>query len=460
LTNIINTINTDRLLAKVSLRLLPFLLVLYIISYLDRINLSFAALQMNADLHLSDEAYGIGSGIFFFGYCAFGIPSNLVIERLGPRKWISVIMVAWGLVTVCMCLVRDQNTFFALRLILGVAEAGFFPGMLLYLTYWFPPDKYGMAVARFMTAIPLAGVLGSLMAAKAFSLGGIGGLAGWKWLFIVTGLPAVLFGIAAFFFLADRPSQAKWLTTEEGLAIEALTGKKAISPASLVKADSADVPSTAQGHANKSAHSEASIAAAFKSSIVWRFAFLYFSMSVCMYGFQLWLPQIVQTFGHSSQSNTDSQTALLSAIPALFQALGMQAIAASSDRRCERRWHVVASSVITCVGLLSACLLADAWLKLAGLSLAAFGIWGTVGPFWALTRSCLRPKAQPAGIAFINSIGGLGGFFGPYLVGLVKHLVPSLLGHNSSFASALVLLSGAAVVTGILAATSPVRRSD
>jgi ACS family tartrate transporter-like MFS transporter len=281
----------------------------------------------------------------------------------------------------------------------------------------------------------------------------LGGLAGWKWLFVITGLPAVLCGIASYFFLVDRPSQAKWLTEEEGLAIEKLTGKKAVGERGAVTAVAPcdeETKTQAQAQANKSARAEASIAAALKSTMVWRFAFLYFSMSACMYGFQLWLPQIVQTFGHGS----DSQTALLSAIPAVFQGLGMQVIAGSSDRRCERRWHVVASSVITCIGLMAACLLGEAWLKLAGLSLAAFGIWGTVGPFWALTRSCLKPQAQPAGIAFINSIGGLGGFVGPYLVGVVKQLVPSLLGHDSSFAGALVLLAAAAVLTALLAATS------
>lgn len=429
-----DTVDTDRLQAKVSLRLLPFLLILYVISYLDRINLSFAAHPMMSDLHLTDQAYGFGGGIFFFGYCAFGIPSNFVIERLGPRRWISSIMIAWGLVTLCMCFVHDQNTFFALRLILGIAEAGFFPGMLLYLTYWFPPARYGMAVARFMTAVPLAGVLGSLMAAQTLSMSGACGLAGWKWLFVVTGLPAVLFGIVTAFYLADRPAQAKWLSAEEAALIEAQTAKEKKS----------------------SAAAEISIWDAFKTLVTWRFAFLYFSMSVCMYGFQLWLPQIIQTFGRTS----DSQTALLAAIPALFQGLGMQVVAASSDKRNERRLHMVASCAITCTGLFAACLLPGSWFKLGGMTLAAFGIWSTLGPFWALARNNLRAPAQPAGIAFINSVGGLGGFVGPYLVGIVKQATPALLGADSDFAGALILLAAAAVLTAVLAMTSPVKRSE
>jgi len=434
-----NTSDVTRLLARVSTRLLPFLLILYVISYLDRINLSFAALQMQGDLRLTDENFGFGSGIFFFGYCAFGIPSNLAIERFGPRRWISSIMVAWGLVTLAMCLVGDQNSFYALRLLLGIAEAGFFPGMLLYLTRWFPPAQYGLAVARFMIAIPLAGVVGSLIAAPTLSLAGFLGLAGWKWLFLLTGMPAIIFGVLTFFLLADRPSEAKWLSREEGLTIEKLTACK-----NYDNVPGADPPAPV-------AEADSSILAAFSSVRVWRFALLYFSMAVCMYGFQLWLPQIIKSFGHLS----DSQSALLSAIPAVFQGLGMYFVAGSSDRRNERRLHVVASAVITITGLLAACFFDASWVRLLGVSLAAFGIWGSVGPFWALTRSCLKTSAQPAGIAFINSVGGLGGFFGPYFVGLVKTLVPNLNGANSSFAGALVLLSAAALLTIILALTSP-----
>lgn len=432
------TSNTDqsRLLGRVSRRLLPFLLILYVISYLDRINLSFAALQMQGDLHLADSAFGFGAGVFFFGYCAFGIPSNLLIERFGPRRWISSIMVAWGLVTLAMCLVWDQNSFYALRLLLGVTEAGFFPGMLLYLTRWFPPDRYGLAVARFMIAIPLAGVVGSLMAAPALALTGLLGLAGWKWLFIITGLPAVIFGVITFFYMADRPREAKWLSAEEALEIETLT-----APAKAADASEGPVD-----------RSEASILAACKSLLVWRFAVLYFFMAVCMYGFQLWLPQIIKSFGHLS----DAQSALLAAVPAVFQGLGMYFVAGSSDRLSERRFHVAASAAITCTGLLMACFFDTAWLRLVGVSIAAFGIWGSVGPFWALARSCLSSTAQPAGIAFINSIGALGGFFGPYLVGWFKTVVPNFLaGEHSSFAGALALLAAAAVLTAILAVTSP-----
>lgn len=423
----------EKLLARVSWRLLPFLLVLYIVSYLDRINLSFAALEMNAQLKFSDQVFSLGAGIFFLGYCLFGIPSNVVIKRLGPRRWISSIMVAWGLVTVAMCLVQDALSFYVLRFTLGATEAGFFPGMLLYLTFWFPPKQYGTAVARFMSAIPLAGLLGSFVAAKAFEINGLWGLEGWKWLFIVTGVPAIALGIAVVFLLPDRPHQARWLSGEQKSMLENLLASHA-----------------SEGNDAKSSE-QLSVWATLKNLVVWRFALLYFSTTVCMYGFQLWLPQIIKTFG----SATNSSVAMLSAIPALMQALGMLVIAASSDRSGERRYHVVASSGITVLGLVAATYLPDS-VKLAGLSLAAFGIWGTVGPFWALTRSSLSVSAQPTGLAFINSVGNLGGFVGPMLIGLIKQLTGSYAG--GEFGSALLLLASTALFTAFLAITTKVDR--
>lgn len=430
----------EKLLARVSWRLLPFLLVLYIVSYLDRINLSFAALEMNAQLKFSDQVFSLGAGIFFLGYCLFGIPSNVVIKRLGPRRWISTIMVAWGIVTVAMCLVKDALSFYVLRFTLGATEAGFFPGMLLYLTFWFPPKQYGTAVARFMSAIPLAGLLGSFVAAKAFEINGLWGLEGWKWLFIVTGVPAIALGIAVLFLLPDRPHQARWLSAEQKSMLENLLASHA-SQSNLSNSDDAK------------SNEQLSVWATLKNLVVWRFALLYFSTTVCMYGFQLWLPQIIKTFG----SATNSSVAMLSAIPALMQALGMLVIAASSDRSGERRFHVVASSGITVLGLVAATYLPDS-LKLAGLSLAAFGIWGTVGPFWALTRSSLSVPAQPTGLAFINSVGNLGGFVGPMLIGLIKHVTGSYAG--GEFGSALLLLASTAVFTAFLAITTKVENKS
>jgi ACS family tartrate transporter-like MFS transporter len=427
-------IEYGRLVGKVSVRLIPFMLVLYVVSYLDRINISFASLQMNSALHISDKAYGIGSGIFFFGYCLFGIPSNLLIEKIGPRRWTSLIMVVWGLITVAMCLLRNETEFYILRFILGVAEAGFFPGMILYLTYWFSPKYYSSAVARFMSAIPLAGLLGSGIASWALGITAFG-LAGWKWLFIATGLPAVLLGIVVWFFLPDRPRDAKWLTREESECVEAsASATGTVSEAT----DSTEV--------NDSAGKR--FFSAVRDLTVWRFAFLYFTLTTSMYGFQLWLPQIIKAFG----SLDDQVTAMVAAIPALLQALGMLIVAGNSDRTGERRYHVVAAAVSTCSGLAIACVGGEPWIKLVGLCLAAFGIWGSVGPFWALTTNNLSARSKATGIAIVNSVGNLGGFAGPSIVGLIKQ-------YSHGFDDSLIALAVASVLAGVLAATSPKSRS-
>jgi len=409
-------LNVDKVLTKVSVRLLPFLFILYIISYLDRINLSFAALQMNQDLKFSDQSFGFGAGIFFLGYCIFGIPSNFVIQKFGPRRWIGLIMVLWGLVTVLMCAVKEPIGFYIMRFILGAAEAGFFPGMLLYLTYWFPRAEYGTAVARFMTAIPAAGLLGSALAAHTLSMNGYLGIAGWKWLFIVTGAPAVILGVLVPLLIPDKPEQAKWLDKDEKASLMALLASE-----------------------QSSVHVPESKLAALKTLRVWQFALIYFSLTISMYGFQLWLPQIIKGF-----VKNDVEVSLISAIPALFQALGMLLIARSSDKKNERRLHLVVACLLTFVSLTAAALLPVPWLKLVALCLAAAGIWGSVGPFWALTRNNLSISAQAGGIALINSVGNLGGFAGPYIIGLIKQISPD-------FNTSLLALALTSIIASVLA---------
>lgn len=431
-----NSVYETELIGKISWRLLPFMLVLYVISYLDRINVSFAALEMNRDLGLSDAAFGLGAGIFFIGYCLFGIPSNIIIERLGARRWIAGIMIVWGILTVMFCLIKTPAQFYGLRLLLGIAEAGFFPGMLLYLTYWFPGKYYGTAVARFMTAIPVSGIIGSAVAAAALSMTGYQGIAGWMWLFIVTGIPAVIFGILVLVFLPDNPKEAGWLTSEEADIIETVVKQKNLPPDKQVS-ESTNVSR------DKQVSAKTKFIGSIKNPRVWRFACLYFTLTLSMYGFQLWLPQIIKSF----EDISDTQTAMLAAIPAVFQALGMLIIAGRSDKTGERQMHVVTAAAITCTGLLLALAGQIVYLQLAGLCLAAFGIWGSVGPFWALARENLQEKDHATGIAVINSVGNLGGFAGPYLVGLVKH-------GTQGFGSALIVLALSSVCAAALAATS------
>ncbi len=406
-------------LGKVSMRLLPFMLLLYVVAYLDRINVSFAALQMNRELGFNDAVFGLGAGVFFIGYFLFGIPSNLMVEKLGARRWIAIIMVVWGLVSLSMALIQNEFSFYILRFLLGVAEAGFFPGMILYLTYWFPKREIGLAVARFMTAIPAAGVLGGLVAACVPAMNGFLGLSGWKWLFLTTGSVPVLLGFVAYFYLTDKPEQAEWLSPQErNWLLEQVAADK-----------------------NKQAASQNSdLSGHLRSWRVWLLAALYFSLTLGMYGFQLWLPQIIQATGVKD----DSTTALLSTIPALFQAAGMLIVAGHSDSTGERRGHVAASAAIAAVSLALSGFCPTPALALLALSFAALGIWGTVGPFWALPTAFLPPAAAAGGIALINSVGNLGGFAGPYIIGLVKK-------QSGSFTCALLVVSGSLLLASLLA---------
>lgn len=404
-------------LRKVTLRLLPFMFLLYIMSYLDRINVSFAGLQMNQELGFNEAVFGFGSGIFFLGYFLFGVPSNIMVAKVGASRWIAGIMVIWGTISMAMALVGDSISFYVLRFLLGVAEAGFFPGMILYLTYWFPKRERGSAVARFMTAIPVAGILGGIISSQLLAMHGLHGLSGWKWLFIITGAPSVVLGFVVAFYLTDRPEHAKWLNETEKATLT-----------SALDEDRRGQPTTCDN-----------TQAVFTNKSVWIFALIYFCITSGMYGFQLWLPQIIHAFG----GLTDSQTALLSAIPAIFQALGMVLVAWNSDRLLERRMHFAISAMLGAAGLAISATLNEPLLSLAALSLAAFGIWGTVGPFWSLPTAALSPAAAAAGIALINSVGNLGGFAGPFMVGIVKQT-------THSFSCALCAMAASLGLAAIL----------
>lgn len=409
----------QKTLSKVARRLIPYMFSLYILSYLDRINVSFAGLQMYTDLNMTDEDFGFGLAIFFIGYFLFGAPGNIAMERLGARKWISSIMVVWGAITMALALVNSIHSFYALRFFLGAAEAGFFPGMILYLTYWFPEKQRGLAVAKFMVAIPAAGVLGGLISSKILEMGGLLGLPGWKWLFLITGLPSIVMGVVTWFFLTDKPEHAKWLSTEEKAWLKAEVDKdrlKAAAAKDSVKLFSRETT----------------------ASLV-LLSLLYFSLTLGMYGFQLWLPKIIKGFG----GLTDGQTALVTVIPALFQALGMIVIARSSEKTGERRLHVAVSAIIASVGFILTSLITNPWLALVTLSITAFGIWGTVGPFWSLGTAILPPRVKAAGIGFVNSTGNLGGFVGPHIVGVMKQA-------TGGFHGGLYMMAASLLMAGIL----------
>ena len=409
---------------RVTRRLIPFLFALYVTAFLDRVNVGFAALQMQRDLGFSDAVYGLGAGIFFLGYFVFEIPSNLILERVGPRFWIARIMISWGLVSAAMAFVRSEAGFYALRFLLGVAEAGFFPGVVLYLGYWFPRAERARAVALFMTATAMSGVIGGPLSGALLELDGALGFRGWQWLFVVEGLPAVALGFVVLRFLTDRPEDARWLPDAERRELVA-----------RLAAERAEVAGR---------HGE-DLRRALLHPRVWALALLYFAIVVGLYGVSLWLPRIVADLGPRSAF----EIGLITAIPYLAAALAMVAVGVHSDRRGERRWHVAVSALVGAAGFAAtAGLDAPPAVAVATLSLAAAGVWGCFGPFWALPGSFLAGSAAAGGIALINSIGNLGGFVGPFALGLLRQ-------STGDFRAGLALLACSLVAVALLALRLP-----
>jgi len=391
-------------LAKGRRRLLPFLFLLYVVSYLDRINVGFAALQMNAALHFSSVTYSFGAGIFFLSYTLLEVPSNIVLSRVGARVWIARIMITWGLVSAAMMFVRSAGAFYALRFLLGAAEAGFFPGIIYCLTRWFPRRERARAIAGFMTAVVVAGIVGGPVSGALLKLDGVAGLAGWQWLFVVEGLPAVVLGVLVLKVLPEQPSDARWLTTEEQ---QALTARLADEAAQLT--GPADVHT---------------IRGAMTSGRVWQLAAAYFTIPVALYAMGFWLPQIVRT----ASGGDDFTVGLLSAIPYAVAAVGMVVIGWNSDRTGERRWHIALSAVCGGAAFAAAGLVHGLLPTMIMLSLAMLGLASMLGPFWAFATSFLSGIGAAAGIALVNSVGNVGGFVGPNIIGFAQQTTRGFTG--------------------------------
>ncbi len=405
---------------KVTARLIPYLFLCYIVNYLDRFNISFAALEMKADLGLSDAAYGVGAAMFFAGYVTFEIPSNLILARVGARRWMARIMVTWGVLSCGMMLVRTPTTLYVVRFLLGLAEAGFLPGMIFYLTHWFPARERARVFALFLTSTALAGVVGAPISAALLRLQGTGGLAGWQWLFLVEGLPAVVLGVTTFFYLPDRPSHARWLSVSER---EWLEGTLATERQALERTQ------------------RLSLWQALTHGRVWRLCLLYFSIIISFYGVAFWLPQIVQSFSGLSSA----AASLVSALPYLAASISMVVIARHSDRAGERRRHVALPAFAAAAGLTMGALVQRHPLPaFLALCVAAAGIWSTLGPFWSLPTMFLSGTAGAGGIALINSVGNVGGFVGPTVMGVLKQ-------RTQGFESGLLVLAGTLLVAGVLA---------
>lgn len=378
----------------ISWRIIPFLILAYFLAYLDRVNLSFAALTMNAELKFSPLVFSWGAGIFFIGYFLFEVPSNIILHKVGASRWIARIMVTWGIISALMAIVSGPTSFYVLRFLLGVAEAGFFPGIILYLTYWYPAEYRARILAAFAIAVPISTVIGAPVSGLLLGLDGVGGLKGWQWLFILEGIPSILLGIVTWFYLTDRPAKATWLSAEQKQWL---------------------ATKLASEEAAKDAAHGMTLGQALASPKVLVLSLIYFGFVGALYGMQFWLPTIVKAFGL-----TNLQTGFVTAIPYLFGSIAMILWGRHSDRTRERIWHVALPFFLTALALGVSSYLTDPVQTMIALTFAAIGIFCIFALFWTLPTAFLSGTAAAGAIALINSIGNLAGFGGPYLIGWVK----------------------------------------
>jgi len=385
---------TKAVLRKASWRIVPLFVACFVMSYLDRVNVSFAKLQMQGELGLSEAAYGFGASIFFVGYLLFEVPSNVILAKVGSRRWIARIMISWGIASAAMMFVRSETVFYLLRFLLGVLEAGFVPGVVYCFMHWFPASLRGRINSLFFMSIAVCGLIGGPISGAIMKyMNAVGGLAGWQWLFLLEGIPSVLLGLLVLIVLDDRIDDAKWLTSDEK---------------ALLKARLAQDPKVSNAH---------SFGSALKEPSTYIFSIIYLGLAMGIYGIIFWMPQLVKTAG----TNDTFIIGLITMIPYLVALVLIPMIARSSDRMGERRWHLVGCAVAGMVGYVICGAFGNSLLALLiGLSVAATGIIGSFGLFWLLPARVLSGVAAAAGIALINSIGQIGGIIGPYAVGLVK----------------------------------------
>jgi ACS family tartrate transporter-like MFS transporter len=415
-----------RAIGKIMRRLIPFLILCYFVAYLDRVNVGFAKLHMNDALHLSDAAYGLGAGLFFIGYFFFEVPSNLFLERFGARRWIARIMISWGLVSALFAFIpylskatglSNQPIFYALRLLLGACEAGFFPGVIFYLTLWFPAVYRARVISLFMLAIPISSIIGAPISGALLNVTGMG-LQGWQWLFILEALPSILVGFGVLIFLTNFPAEAKWLAPDEVKWIEGTLEverqqKEAVEHMPTLKA--------------------------LTDSRILSLALVYFCLNACSYGIAFFLPTIIKSFGVSNV-----QTGLIAALPFVFGGIGMVILGRHSDRTGERKLHVAGAVLLGAVGIGAAGLVPSPVLVVALLCLAQIGVSSMPPMFWPMPATILSGASAAAGIAAINSIGNLAGFAGPYAMGLLKDA-------TGGFTAGLLLLAAFGVVGALVA---------
>jgi D-galactonate transporter len=404
---------------KVTWRLLPFLMLCYVVAYLDRVNVGFAKLQMLTDLKFSETIYGLGAGIFFFGYFLFEVPSNVILHRVGAKIWIARIMITWAVISGSFMFISSPTAFYVMRFLLGAAEAGFFPGIILYLTYWYPAERRARMVATFMAAIPVSGVIGGPLSGWVMErFAGVNGWTGWQWMFLIEALPSALMGIAVLLYLDNGIRSAKWLSEDEKRLLEqriAEDGK-----------DKVEHPS---------------MGAVFADRRVWMMALIYFCCVMGQYGLTFWMPTLVKSAGVTGVFNIG----MFTAIPYSAAIVAMLFFGRRADKHRERRWHLVVPMLLGAVGLIGSALAGGSTgVAVAFLALAAAGVLTSSPLFWSLPTAFLSGSAAAAGIAAINSVGNLAGFVSPYLIGWIKDLTHST--DLGMYALAAVLVAGAVVV--------------
>ena len=406
-----------RTLRKITWRIVPFIMILYLIAYIDRVNIGFAAITMKEDLGFTASILGFGAGVFFLGYFLFEVPSNIILHKVGARIWIARVMVTWGIIAGGMAFVESSTSFYVMRFLLGVAEAGFFPGIILYLSYWFPARNRAGVIALFMAAAPIATAIGSPISAALLEMHGIMGLAGWQWMFLIEAIPAVILGVVVFFYMTDRPEKAAWLKPDEREW--------------LVKTMQAE-------DANKGGQQHHSILRGLANPRVLALALIYFGTSAGLYTLGIWAPQIIKELGVSSMT-----VGLLNAIPPIISVVAMILWSRHSDKTNERTWHVALACLTAAVGLAIAASTGSMFGLIAALTIVNVGISCSKPPLWSMPTMFLSGAAAATGIATINSIGNLGGFAGPAMIGWVKD-------QTGSFAGGLYFVAGLLILSTVL----------
>ncbi|MGG3572287.1 MFS transporter [Bacillus gobiensis] len=407
-----------RTIRKVTLRIVPYMFIAYLVAFLDRVSITYSSMGgMDEALQLTASTFGLLSGIFFIGYFLFEIPSNLLLNKFGARKWIGRILVTWGIVTVITAWVESATHLLILRFLLGVAEAGFFPGMILYITFWFRQKERAKVVALFMTAPPIANALGAPLSTWIVENIHWAGMPGWRWLFILAGLPAVVLGIITFFYLNDKPEKAKWLTSEEKGWLNSELNKE---KESKIKVNSLSMKEV------------------FKNKVVWRFTFINLTFVIGLYGISFWMPRIIQSL---SELFTDATLGFVTMIPFLCGAITMVLVGRNSDRTGERKYHSAIGPLLGSLGLIGVLISPHPIVSVILICVTTAGLYSFSGPYWAFASSMITAEAAVVGIGIVNSVGNFGGFIGPYMIGILNDATGSVVFGIAFLALMLILTS-------------------